>query len=240
MTEKKAIIAVAGIGWITQKEYGSVMQKLRRDYTNKVSLHSQLLDESVFLYPVKNFGRFDEASKKACSAVALALCDTGIPYSKDQKELIGLIGTNTTGSLLSNICYFKDYVENGRTLARGNLFTYTLPTSPLAEAAINCGCQGPLLYINFSPQEKQIPSLLRYAEGMIHRREAPAMLVVRADEKEGLCYLLKREDNSSAKGQCAFEDALAIAEKASSLEDIVGKFNRGSGSENKDSLSKMD
>ncbi len=224
MIKKKDRVVVAGIGWVTQERYGSVMQKLHKDYKDKVSLHLQLRDESVFLQPVKNFGRFDEISKKACSVAALALCDAGIPYSKDRKEDIGLIGTNTAGSLLSNLSYFKDYVENGRTLARGNLFTYTLPSSPLAEAAINCGCQGPLLYINFSSPKKQMPLLLRYAESMICRKETPAMLAINADEKEGVCFLLIQEGDALDKKICALEDILAITEKVTILEDMVNEF----------------
>lgn len=226
MIKKKDRVVVAGIGWVTQERYGSVMLKLHKDYTDKVSLHSQLRDESVFLQPVKNFGRFDETSKKACSAVALAVRDAGITYSKDLKKDIGLVGTNIEGSLFSNISYFEDYVKNGRTLARGNLFTYTLPSSPLAEAAINCGCQGPLLYINFSSQKKQISLLLRYAQGMIHREEAPAMLAINADEKEGVCFFLKRENHGLEKRLCILEDALDIVEKAPNLEDVISGFER--------------
>jgi len=42
---------------------------------------------------------------------------------------------------------FLDYVQAGRKLGRGSLFIYTLPSSPLAEAAIHFGLQGPVLYI---------------------------------------------------------------------------------------------
>ena len=50
------------------------------------------------------------------------------------------------GSLQSDLEYFRDYLEGGRTLSRGNLFIYTLPSSPLGEAAIHFGLLGPLLY----------------------------------------------------------------------------------------------
>lgn len=226
MAKKKDSIVVAGIGWVTQERYGSVMQKLCKNYTDRISLHSQLRDESVFLEPVKNFGRFDEISKKTCSVTALALRDAGIQYSKEHKENIGLVGTSTAGSLFSNMNYFKDYIENGRTLSRGNLFTYTLPSSPLAEAAINCGCQGPLLYINFSSQQEQIPLLLRYAEGMIRRKEVPAILATQVDEKEGICFLLRRNDNDPEEKQFALEDALSIIEKVVNLERVVSALKR--------------
>lgn len=62
---------------------------------------------------------------------------------------MGLIGTNRAGSLEANRLYFSDYLQAGRVLARGNLFVYTLPSSPLAEAAIHFGFQGPMLYMGF-------------------------------------------------------------------------------------------
>jgi len=181
---------ISGIGWITKKKYGCVNKTIRKDYTDIKSLHSNLQNESVFLYPVKNFGRFDTTSKMACCAGALALHDAGIKYSEKHKQDIAIIGTNTDGCLISNLNYFKDYVQTGRKLARGNLFIYTLPSSPLAEAAIHFGFQGPLLYIMF-PQ-KQIPSLLQYAEGIISRREVSTVLAMKVDENKAVCFVMKR------------------------------------------------
>jgi len=185
------MIIISGIGWISKQKYGCVKRKIRKDYTDIKSLHSKLQNESIFLYPVKNFGRFDITSKMACCAGALALHDAGIKYSKNYEQDIGIIGTNTNGCLKSNLNYFKDYAQTGRKLARGNLFIYTLPSSPFAEASIHFGFQGPLLYIGF-PQ-KQIPSLLQYAEGIVSRKEASAVLAMRVDEKKAVCFVIKRE-----------------------------------------------
>ncbi|MCK4401172.1 hypothetical protein KAW08_02560 [bacterium] len=180
---------ISGIGWISKKKYGCVKKAVRKDYTDIKSMYSKLQNESVFLYPVKNFGRFDTTSKMACCAGALALHDAGIKYSEKYKQDIGIISTNTDGCLKSNLDYFKDYVQTGRKLARGNLFIYTLPSSPLAEAAIHFGFQGPLLYIMF-PQ-KQVSSLLQYAEGIISRREASAVLAMKVDEEKAVCFVMR-------------------------------------------------
>ena len=85
------MIVITGIGWITKKEYGSVLQGLHRNYDNTSSLNSQLYHESLFLYPIKNFGRFDASSKMACCAGALALRDAGILYFEQRKQNIGII-----------------------------------------------------------------------------------------------------------------------------------------------------
>ena len=200
------------------------MQKLRRDYTDTKSLRSRLQHESVFLNPVKNFGRFDAVSKMTCCAGALALRDAGITYSEHQKQDMGILGTNTVGCLESNVHYFRDYIDTGRKLARGNLFVYTLPSSPLAEAAIAFGLHGPLLYIMF--QQTQIPSLVRCAGKMILHGETQAMLAVKADENEAVCFVLKREEDVSTSRVFSLENAIATAQKISRLEEMIRELTR--------------
>jgi len=188
---------ISGIGWVAKEKYGCVKRKIRRDFTDIKSLHPKLQNESVFLYPVKNFGRFDMTSKMSCCAGALALHDAGIKYSEKHKQDIAIIGTNTDGCLKSNLNYFKDYVQTGRKLARGNLFIYTLPSSFLAEASIHFGFQGPLLYVGFPQKQKQIRAndrspLLQYAEGIISRKEASTVLAMKVDENKAVCFVIKR------------------------------------------------
>jgi 3-oxoacyl-[acyl-carrier-protein] synthase II len=72
--------------------------------------------------------------------------DAGFSCIPQKKQDIGIVGASDSGSMQSDIDYFKDYLDCGRTLSRGNLFIYTLPSSPLGEAAIHFGLQGPLLY----------------------------------------------------------------------------------------------
>jgi len=202
---------ITGIGWITRHEYGSVIHKLHRSYDDPKILHSQLANEEIFLYPVKNFGRFDAISKMTCCAVGLAFHDAKIQYSENHKYDMGIIGMNTCGSLASNICYFKDYIETGRTLARGNLFIYTLPSSPLAEAAIHFGCQGPLLYMSFP--HKQISSLLSHAERIMLNGETTRILAVKAEEQDAVCFLLARGADSTTTKNYSIEAAIAIIEE---------------------------
>ena len=218
------MVVITGIGWITQKEYGSLIRKERRGFTDIKSLRSRLQHESVFLCPIKNFGKFDAVSKMTCSAGALALRDAGITYSEHQKQDMGILGTNTVGCLESNVHYFRDYIETGRKLARGNLFVYTLPSSPLAEAAIAFGLQGPLLYMMF--QQTQIPSLVRCAGKMILHGETQAMLAVKADENEAVCFVLKREEDVSTSRVFSLENAIATAQKISRLEEMIRELTR--------------
>jgi len=216
------MVVVTGIGWITKKDYGCVIQGLQQNYYNTSLLNTRFNHDSLFLYPIKNFGRFDNSSKMACCAGALALCDAGILYSEHRKQNIGIIGTNIAGSLPSDVYYFKDYVESGRKLARGSIFIYTLPSSPLAEMAISFRFQGPLVYMTF-PQ-KQISSLLRCAERMILRQETSMMLAVKVDEEEGICFVLSREEDASSRRVFSLKDVMAITQKVFSLNEMIGEF----------------
>ena len=213
------MVVVKGIGWVTQDKYGYLRQGWQGRYENKGVLYSQLQKESVFVYPVKNFGRFDEVSKMACYAVALCLRDAGIIYSQDCKQDVGIIGTNLGGCLRSNLHYFKDYVEGGRKLARGNLFIYTLPSSSLAEAAIHFGFQGPLLYMTSS--NPGLGSLLPDAGKMIAQEEAAKMVVIKADEDEAVCFLLALKEENFSEKDYNLDDMLKALGKSFSVEEII-------------------
>ena len=213
------MIVIKGIGWITLTGYGSIIKRLQGNYTDLKSLHSHLQHESVLKYAIKNFGRFDAASKMTCCSIALALNDAGITYSNSTKNDIGVLGTNDNGCIKSNLSYFKDYVASGRIMARGNLFIYTLPSTPMAEAAIYFGFQGPLLYVKF--QVNQIPSMLRFAGKMILCGETSKMIAVEANEEKAVCFVLGNKDNTSTVKSLSLEDVVDTIEKISDFDEIL-------------------
>jgi hypothetical protein len=218
------MIVIKGIGWITLSEYGGIKKKLQRDYNDLKSLHFHLQHESVLKYAIKNFGRFDVASKMTCCSIALALNDAGITYSNHMKHDIGILGTNNDGCFESNLAYFKDYVSGGRIMARGNLFIYSLPSTPMAEAAIYFGFQGPLLYIKF--QHNKIPSMLRYAGKMILRGETSKMIAVEASEKKSICFVLGKHDNASTMKVLSLKKLIDGTEKTSDFDEMIEMLKR--------------
>jgi hypothetical protein len=211
---------IAGIGWITQREYGCVMKQLRRSYSDMESLRSELQHDSVLSYPTKGFGRYDLASRVTCCASALALYDAGLPHSASRKQDIGILGTNSDGCLQSNLDFFEDFVANGRTLGRAKFFVYTLPSIPVAEAAIYFKCQGPLLYMGFP--ERQVASLLRQSDRMIRRGESAAMLAVSASEKDAQCFVLRQEEDVAAESVFQVDEVSDQAERRESPEELIG------------------
>lgn len=219
---KRVVIVIAGMGWVTQNEFGGVLRKHRRQCADTKSLHSCLQQDSILLFPIKNFGRFDVVSKRTCGAVALALFDAGLRYSSRSKLDMGILGTNSMGCHQSNVRYFKDYVDSGRVLGRGNLFIYTLPSSPLAEAAIHFGLQGPLLYLQAS--KDRTATVLRQAGSMIAAGEAAGMLAVVADEQEALAFVLILQDGQRGVGICGLDDAVRLSRENAHPDELIREF----------------
>ena len=161
------MITVSGIGWLTNEGYGGVRRRQRLMYDNGEGVNS-LPKRGIFSHSFKNFGRLDAISRMTTYAVALAVQDAGIKYLPGLKQDIGIIGTNTEGSLQADLAYFRDYVESGRKLSRGSLFIYTLPSSPVGEAAIHFGFLGPLLYA--WGLDNSLVAVLDIAQGYDHCR----------------------------------------------------------------------
>jgi 3-oxoacyl-[acyl-carrier-protein] synthase II len=209
-------IFVQGIGWVTGEGYGGIAGGLRRQFMPGESAGS-LARLGIFSHPFRNFGRLDGISKLTVSAVALALRDAGVDYAPTLRQDTGIIGTSSEGSLVSDGNYFRDYLDNGRTLSRGNLFIYTLPSSPLGEAAIHFGLVGPLLYV--AGNKGSLAPVLEMAGEMLAAGETDRVLAGLAGDGEALYMLLGRENGGGTL--CALDDAVAVAERKPGITDMV-------------------
>ncbi len=185
------LFTLKGSSWIKGTECGCMKKNLRWTFSGLQALAIKLQEENILMFPVENFRRFDEASKLVTLSTALALHDADFPYAKDKKQDIGILGTGQEGALISNLAYFRDYIDSGRKMGRGNLFIYTLASSPLAEAAIHFGFQGPLSYIgnagnpggNFLAQEAVIA----------RNKTVKGLLAVTFNSQEAACSFKSRE-----------------------------------------------
>jgi hypothetical protein len=133
-----------------------------------------------------------------------------------------MIAAGPAGCQAANLEYFRDYVQSGRVLARGNLFIYTLPSSALAEAAIHFGCSGPLLYVTAGTGA--LSYALRSAANMIATRETTAGMIFQTEEERAVCFLLAPPGFSSENPLCALERACAAADAAAEQCDLVRRF----------------
>jgi hypothetical protein len=136
--------------------------------------------------PVKYYGRMTTESRSCLCAASLALRATSSPESGDQE--VGLISANFDGCLEANQKYFGDYVACGRTLGRGNLFIYTLPTSAPGEVAIALELTGPCLFVE--DDAAPLSSLVTHAQQFVADGEADRMLALWSDPRAALCMVV--------------------------------------------------
>ena len=188
--------AVTGIGYIGQYSCGMLNMSVHYDYGHIRDVYQYMKDSAILADPIKNFGRFDHESKKVCLVIGLALHDAGISRGRVAND-IGIVASNRDGALCANCDYFKNYVEFGKTLGRGNLFIYTLPTSPLAEAAICYKLNGPLLYT--SRDNNCFSLALEQADSIVKGNEACAMLAVVGNQSELACFVVEKTQDGSRK-----------------------------------------
>lgn len=213
-------ISVRGIGWLTKTGYGSIRTGAQHQFAEGEGVHS-MAKLGTFSQPFKNFGRLDRMSRMTVSAVALALQDAGMEYSSANKQDMGIIGTSRAGSLTSDIDYFKDFWENGRTLSRANLFIYTLPSSAMGEAAIHFGLTGPLFY--GTSADGSLAGFMDMAVDMVVTRETGGMLVGKIEEEEALYFLV--DDTEEDNVLCSLVEARTIVASTQDISDILRQLS---------------
>jgi 3-oxoacyl-(acyl-carrier-protein) synthase len=155
------------------------------------------------------------------SAVALALKDAGIEYSADTKQDIGIIGTSCDGSLKSDIDYYRDFVENGRTLSRANLFIYTLPSSAPGEAAIHFGLVGPLFYA--TGIDNSLAEFFDMAAQIVADREAGRMLIGKIIGAEAIYFVI--DSSEQERAFCSLSQARTIVAASQDISEILRQLS---------------
>ena len=213
-------LTVRGIGWLDQDGYGSIRTGVSHPLNPQEGSRS-LAKQGIFPRPFKNFGRMDAVSQLTAGAVALALQDAGVVCGPEAKADIGILGICDSGSLVSDLAYFRDYLDNGRSTSRGNLFVYTLPSSPLGEAAIYFGLTGPLLYL--AGGERPLGAALEQAGELIASGETGGLLVGQVSGATALYFFVgpgERDDSF-----CDLREARAIVASEATLAGMVGRFS---------------
>ena len=115
--------------------------------------------------PVNYYPRMTTEARHCLCAASMALAAT--PWRASGNPEIGLLCGGSDGCLAANQEYFRDYVASGRSLGRGNLFIYTLPTSVLGEVAIVLSLAGPCLFIH--DETRPLSALARHSSGVCCR-----------------------------------------------------------------------
>jgi hypothetical protein len=223
MPTEGSLVTTLGFGWVTRTRSGRGRPAACAG--GGPDPQALLHDASVFGVAPKNAARFNPPARHACCALGLALADAGIRPPPRSKLRIGLIGTGARGCLDANAAYFSDYVAAGRTLGRGALFIYTLPSTPLAEGAIHFGLTGPLLHV--AGEHHNVREALRVAASLIPC--APdGMAALCADETGAVCVLIGRP-NVDTTGQKYPGAPLPDDEPQASAESLLDAMLRNPG-----------
>lgn len=140
-------VAITGIGWVTAAGMGNAGQG--NDFRMFAGeLHApEILPESIFKKPFPYFRRMDAYSKLGLVAVALALKDASLDEWTEKRD-IGIIVSSQNGCLHTDMEYFKTVLAQNGIGASPALFSYTLPSVFLGEAAICFGLTGPTLVVS--------------------------------------------------------------------------------------------
>lgn len=142
----------------------------------RVRAGTDIPESAPFAMP-RHFGRFCAEARLAFGAVAQALNDAQMNPAATGIR-VGVVAFDRDGCVAANRAYFTDYVQSGRTLGRGQLFVYTLPTSVAAECAIACHLIGPIMYVGESGGG--VGGAMRAAVDLLSDAEADAFVLLSA------------------------------------------------------------
>ncbi len=135
--------------------------------------------------PVKNAGRFPPHVRAAFIAAALVIEASGRTYPDGESGETAILTAGYDPTLQVNLDFFKDYLDAGRTMGRGNLFIYTLPTGAACEVSIHFGLKGPALFIE--PETAPLAGALDAAESALEGGEITQVLLLWQDCADTFC-----------------------------------------------------
>ena len=136
---------VAGIGWVTAHGPGRGREASGFSMTSDPS--PAVGRENVFPEPNLRFGRLPQYSRLGLAAIAFALRDAGMEHW-ETKRPAGIVASTRAGCLATDIDYYDTVLPEGGGLPSPNLFSSTLPTCFLGEAAIQFGLTGPAFIVD--------------------------------------------------------------------------------------------
>ncbi len=179
---------VVGIGWFSSEDCGAI-----RAGAEAVSRKSPVLSDTKELTDLigltpKYFPRMTSDTRAALAAASQVMRLLGWRAMSN----VGIVGCDFSGWLAADQTYFRDYIEQGRTLGRANHFIYTLPTSSLSEVAIALGLNGPTLHLHDdqSPAQAMVSNAIK----IVQAGEAAGMLCILGDTAHAVCIAVGTGD----------------------------------------------
>ncbi len=137
--------AITGIGWVTAAGAGSGSGTAR--FSVPAGPLPAITREMAFSEAMPRFGRMDDLSRLALTAIALTLKDAGL-FAWQTRRPIGVLAGTVYGCLPTDAAFFATARPDAGQFASPALFAYTLPNCMLGEAAIVFGLTGPSYVIS--------------------------------------------------------------------------------------------
>jgi hypothetical protein len=214
------MIQLNGAAWLVDNIAGSFKKNKKINYTDYKDLQLKLIELELLKSKIKNLGRFNDIGKEYCLLSLLAFSDTDLNViGSDEKRNIGVIGSDIIAAGKDNEKYFRDYIESGRTLGRGNMFVYTLPSTPLGEVAIVNKLTGPLLYYNFI--ENPMENLMRQAEILLLEDQYEGMTLLFNDDTGKICFVITKQDSRNSSSKYNFKKLISAMDEHKDVKSMV-------------------
>ena len=222
---------VAGIGWMTSQGPGRGREA--REFSMTSGSIPRVTWEDVSPEPFLRFGRLPQYSRVGLAAVAFALRDAGMEHW-ETKRSAGIVASTRAGCLATDIEYYNTVLPEGGGPPSPNLFSSTLPTCFLGEAAIRFGLTGPTLVVN-DPSEDALGGVrmalesLSWGEcgtmlaGHIDLPADEALPGIRTPHAGGLFLVLENARVPSASGYGALDlsEGGAVRHEGVGIADLV-------------------
>jgi len=173
---------ISAVGWHGEDGHGCAGPDATWRHSEPMNLANAEAVTACFGHPVKYFSRLTAEARHALVAGRLAL--SAANFAREQRE-IALLSAGFDGQLAANLDYFADYVRHGRSLGRGNLFIYTLPTSTLGEMTIALGLTGPAYHCH--DPRRPFRGLLDEAALLLAQGEAAGALAIWSAPDAAVC-----------------------------------------------------
>lgn len=201
---------LTGASWNFDKTAETLYRREKIQYNNFRAMHQTLETNKIIDKKINNFGRISTTSKLYTVLTALAIYDSSCFEADLCRDDIGLSAYKYDSATQDNNKYFTDYVQAGRTLARGNLFVYTLPSSPLGEAAIAFNLKGPVLYLSFT--DKPLYNFIDQVELMLDSSLAKGFIALYTDLEGTVCLFFRKNLKENCRNKTfTSEDLKAVA-----------------------------
>jgi hypothetical protein len=216
------MIVMSGVSWSYENKLESLYKKEEIPYASLKKAYSILSLNKVINRKIANFRRISDNSKLFSLLTGLSLYDSEIQINSEIEENTGIIACTHEAAAPENEKYFNDYISAGGTMARGNLFVYTLPTSSLGEVAITYQLKGPLFFSNFT--ETRLGFFLEQAEFMLKTGLTKNIVCIFTDEKAAICMFFTDKHFNSR--HLAMETLKTDQNKEISLIDFIQKIKK--------------